>query len=146
MNGQAHTTVTIGVTGLLCLAYALKPNESSLLYAAMGSALTLLVNPDADMEIVTGNERAFMRRVPLIGRVWLWLWYPYARMFRHRGVSHWPVVGTLTRAAYLGVLLTVGLMAMGIQVYIDDVVGVGGYVVIGMTASDVVHWLMDGMA
>ena len=30
------------------------------------------------------------------------IWWPYARVFRHRGVSHMPLVGTFTRIAYLG--------------------------------------------
>ena len=32
---------------------------------------------------------------------WYYLWEPYSRVLTHRGVSHWPVVGTLTRVAYL---------------------------------------------
>ena len=30
------------------------------------------------------------------------LWKPYARIFSHRGISHNPVFGPLTRIAYIG--------------------------------------------
>jgi len=29
------------------------------------------------------------------------IWQLYGKFFSHRGVSHWPVIGTLTRIAYL---------------------------------------------
>lgn len=35
------------------------------------------------------------------------IWRPYARLFKHRGVSHMPVVGTLTRIVYLSLILYV---------------------------------------
>ena len=39
-----------------------------------------------------------------------WLWRPYAKIFKHRGISHFPVLGTLSRLAYFGV--SVGAPAM----------------------------------
>lgn len=143
VNGKAHTSATLAITGLLCLAYALQPDELSALYAAMGSAVTLLVHPDLDVDGLDRNEHALVKRTMGLGFLWLMLWYPYARVFKHRGVSHWPIVGTLTRVLYLGVLLTVALMVTGMQMYIEDVVDIGGYVVGGMMISDFVHWWMD---
>ncbi len=35
------------------------------------------------------------------------IWRPYARVFRHRGLSHTPFVGTLTRIAYLACVVYV---------------------------------------
>lgn len=143
VTGHSHTTATLAVTGLLCLAYALRPDEPGALYAAIGSAATLLVNPDLDIENMDRNEHALVKHTFGLGFLWLMLWYPYARVFKHRGISHWPVVGTLTRVLYLGVLLTLALMVTGMQVYIEDVISIGGCVVVGMMISDCVHWGMD---
>ncbi len=37
------------------------------------------------------------------------LWWPYAKVFRHRGVSHHLVWGPLTRIGYLALLATAGV-------------------------------------
>lgn len=40
-----------------------------------------------------------------LNRVWFWLWAPYGWLLTHRGISHWPVVGVLTRVGYLQLIL-----------------------------------------
>ena len=34
-----------------------------------------------------------------------WLWWPYRKICKHRGASHWPVVGTLGRLLYVSPVL-----------------------------------------
>lgn len=34
-----------------------------------------------------------------------WIWRPYANLFKHRGISHTPILGTLTRVLYLLVVI-----------------------------------------
>ena len=143
VNGHAHNFYTIGVTGLLVFAYVLRPDDPSAIWAASGSALTLLVNPDSDMEIHTTNERRLIQRVPILGRLWVATWWPYAKMFRHRGVSHWPVIGTATRAGYLFLLVTAGMMIVGASAYWDEVTGPAAGMFVGMCVSDIVHFIMD---
>lgn len=53
-------------------------------------------------------------RVPIYGKIssilsWLWfhLWTPYALLLTHRGVSHWPILGTLTRFMYIGLFVKI---------------------------------------
>lgn len=36
-----------------------------------------------------------------INRLWFWLWQPYAELLTHRGIGHWPVIGTWVRVSYL---------------------------------------------
>lgn len=36
-----------------------------------------------------------------VNRIWYHLWTPYARIFTHRGVSHYPFISTMLRALYL---------------------------------------------
>lgn len=57
---------------------------------------SLLLSPDLDLV----RSRPAHRWGPLS-----WIWVPYAWLFRHRGVSHVPVIGTLTRVAYLAATL-----------------------------------------
>ena len=54
------------------------------------------------------------------------LWRPYAHLFKHRGISHMPVVGTLTRVLYLLVMLYMvlavanGLFNLGWKLSVQD--------------------------
>jgi uncharacterized metal-binding protein len=41
-----------------------------------------------------------------INRVWYCFWHPYGALFTHRGLSHWPIIGTLTRAGYVLLIAT----------------------------------------
>jgi uncharacterized metal-binding protein len=34
-------------------------------------------------------------------------WWPYRRLFNHRGISHWPIIGTLTRLAYASPIIII---------------------------------------
>jgi uncharacterized metal-binding protein len=36
-----------------------------------------------------------------INRIWYYLWQPYGSLLTHRGIGHWPIIGTWTRAIYL---------------------------------------------
>lgn len=40
-----------------------------------------------------------------INRFWFYLWMPYGLLLTHRGISHLPVIGVLTRIYYLKALL-----------------------------------------
>jgi len=152
-DGRTHTVATIVATiAAGTVAYALAGNAEFAGWVAAGSALTLLVNPDTDQEGMDRNEHRLVRNTLGCGFIWLAVWYPYAVMFRHRGLSHVPIIGTLTRAAYMGavlVLLAVAIEAVGSYRLVLDwpgtITAVCG-VVIGMAASDLLHWVMDGMA
>lgn len=54
---------------------------------------TLFLHPDLDL---ARNIRLFS----LKGLLTL-PFRPYSYLFRHRGISHWPIIGTLTRVAWL---------------------------------------------
>lgn len=47
------------------------------------------------------TNRAVHFLIRPISFTWYVLWEPYALMLTHRGVSHWPIIGTLTRFGYL---------------------------------------------
>ena len=76
---------------------------------------TYFADPDLDHDSLTRTETR-IRRIPVLGRplhlLFVAFWYPYARMSKHRGPSHWPVVGTLSRLGYIIVMLVL-LNAVG---------------------------------
>ncbi|MGB2983957.1 MAG: DUF2227 family putative metal-binding protein [Candidatus Bipolaricaulia bacterium] len=63
----------------------------------------LFLSPDLDL----AKSRAFKR-----WGIARWIWIPYAFVFRHRGLSHHPIFGPMTRIAYLA--LIVALLATGV--------------------------------
>lgn len=75
----------------------LQPTTTELVVFA-GSYLfsSLLLSPDLDL-----HKNAARRRWGPLG----FLWAPYSKMFKHRGLSHSLVLGPLTRLLYLGLVL-----------------------------------------
>lgn len=59
-----------------------------------------LMSPDLDLT----KSDAFYRWGAL-----RWLWLPYAWIFRHRQMSHHPLLGPLSRILYTGVLVLAGM-------------------------------------
>lgn len=109
-DGRTHTAIS--ASNLVATAAIGAPivwNHPDRLpaYVAVLAGLTigLLVTPDLDMKQITLEERRALR-VPVLGWLWVLLWWPYAALLPHRSpVSHWPVIGTLLRAAWLGLIV-----------------------------------------
>lgn len=133
-SGNVHRTLTYlgaAITPLLI------PDRMLAASISLGFVFSLWCHPDRDQE----------QHAPLC-------WKPYAKLFRHRGVSHWPVIGTLTRLAYLTglfwlmwVILELIIWWHAIEVRAWSlpgwvVVGSGGFVA-GLVLSDCLHWLAD---
>ncbi|MCX7844855.1 MAG: metal-binding protein, partial [Candidatus Bipolaricaulota bacterium] len=74
-------------------AYGLGLREELLPLTLGYLAGSLFLSPDLDLY----HSRPARRWRPL--RV---LWWPYTRVFRHRGLSHHPLLGPLSRLLYLG--------------------------------------------
>ena len=55
----------------------------------------LFLSPDLDLARSGASRRWGAARL---------IWAPYAALFRHRGLSHHPLVGPLTRILYLGLI------------------------------------------
>ncbi|MCS7216091.1 MAG: DUF2227 family putative metal-binding protein [Candidatus Bipolaricaulota bacterium] len=67
--------------------------RQELLPLALGYlAGSLLLSPDLDLYHSRPARRWRLLRL---------LWWPYARLFRHRGLSHHPLLGPLSRLLYL---------------------------------------------
>ncbi len=67
---------------------------------------SLLLSPDLDL-----RQNQSRRRWGVLG----FLWIPYTKIFKHRGVSHSLLLGTLTRLGYLGLIAL--LIALGLSYF-----------------------------
>ena len=69
------------------------------------------------------------------------LWEPYQALIPHRGISHWLIIGTLTRVAYLAlpVFLLFGWSC------VDPFIHYGFPVFIGLELSAITHLFLDGL-
>lgn len=71
-----------------------------------GGIAAIFVTPDADVDGVSEEELRWFRINPILGHMWHLFWYAYGKLFKHRGISHVPFVGTATRILYIAVLIT----------------------------------------
>lgn len=94
---------------------------------AVGAVAGLLVSPDIDHHVRTHEEQRIYRMFgPVVGALHQVYWLPYEKVFDHhgqrhaltlgakRGVSHWLVIGTLTRFVYLLAPLLLALWVAGV--------------------------------
>jgi len=148
MNGKAHATASIVAALPVGLAVGLALGPDVGLCAAGGCLAGIFVNPDLDQLTIERAEWKIIKWLPVIGWGWLMLWDIYARVCKHRGfLSHFPVVGTLGRLAYLELWDLALWLARGKP---DSVMvtpaqmrrALGAF--IGLAVSDTLHWVMDG--
>ncbi len=115
---------------------------------------TFFMSPDIDIPQSRASRRWRMLRC---------LWYPYQALFKHRGISHIPVIGTLTRLLYIIFLVTfLYFVIIGILGFIDknlslmiasvDIFGIMNeilrsegamYFIGGIIVADIVHIITD---
>jgi len=100
-NGYVHTTATT-IASLAMLAYG-EP------YCALGGLAGLVITPDLDVD---GYRRpdGIMRSAygGTAMRIWRAFWWPYSKAMPHRALrSHFPILGTATRAGYIAAWVVV---------------------------------------
>ena len=160
-DGYYHGRITLGLTpvcAVLGLLLGQMFDQERMpwtgLAAALGCLLGLLIDPDLDQEMIT-RSRWRIIKVPvvgiLLGSLWVGLWLPYALMMPHRKLSHVPILGTMTRLAYLAIFVVVlGVLSyFGVIPWIpwhylsqvDPVLLIYG--IGGLCISDIGHWYRD---
>jgi uncharacterized metal-binding protein len=137
---RVHTSV--GLLLLPILAYAvLKVGLPATVFIATYIFSLLWLSPDIDLE----NSKS-MKRWGILRFIWL----PYAKLFRHRGISHNIVLGPLTRLIYL--LIIAGFVySLFRMLGFEIVVGVAGVTtkenvlafLAGFWLPDVLHVFLD---
>lgn len=96
-SGKTHNIINLSAGALLIVpGMILNPMQVENYCVAGGIALsTFLLSPDLDMD---GTEPD--KGWGILEKIW----NPYSKLFRHRGISHMPIIGTLTRLVYLAVV------------------------------------------
>lgn len=103
--GRPHTQATLIATFVLTGVSAylvMTTNRPDWVGAIAGGLSGLFLGPDTDVDDGSiANYHA--RRIGfLFGVFWRAYWYPYAKLFPHRGlISHTPILSTLIRIVYL---------------------------------------------
>ncbi len=105
---------------------------------------TFLLSPDLDLKASDPLKNWGILRL---------LWRPYSHIFKHRGLSHTPIVGTLTRVLYIFVVVyALAAMAnaffdLGWKMSFNDLKDMDFKIVIwalaGLCLPDLFHILAD---
>jgi uncharacterized metal-binding protein len=109
-SGRTHLVIEAGVLALCAAAGTVLVRGGAIPVASAGAFLgsfafsMVFLTPDLDLVASRPTRRW--------GRL-SFLWWPYAKIFRHRGVSHHLIWGPLTRIAYLLLLATGAAAAVG---------------------------------
>lgn len=115
-NGRTHAAATVITASA---AAFVDP------YIAAGCLAGVFIHPDLD--------QAETRK-----GIWYGYWKLYGRLFPHRGISHWPMIGTMTRILYLAVPIFIFSWVTG---YTFDLPAFK--VIFGLMVADAVHAGMD---
>jgi len=84
-----------------------------------------------------------------LGIVWFAIWFPYAKLMPHRSFwSHFPLVGTAVRLAYLLAIIALIASILGFyEVALDWAESVPPevwvYLYLGLATADIGHWVAD---
>lgn len=102
MNGRQHLAVSALVTvvqmaNTFLWDQALTTNQDAF-WCVAGTVCGWVVTPDLDIDAGTFLQR----KRNLLSFIWRAVWWPYAKLVKHRSIlSHLPVLGTALRAVYL---------------------------------------------
>lgn len=105
-SGRVHMALnTLALLPIAGAAYLISPEYVPQVLIGY-SVSTLFMSPDLDVDFGSRNDYnlgVVFGRWPR--RIWRAFWAPYAMLFAHRGMSHWYLIGTIGRYAYIWVML-----------------------------------------
>ena len=112
------------------------------LAAGAGCLAGILLSPDLDQEGISSAEYKLIKYTLGLGFLWSMLWFPYALCVKHRSpISHWPLLGTAGRLAYLGVFVLIARYFGWFFPFLS--LSLLGWGIMGLAISDAAHWFMD---
>ncbi len=108
-SGKTHLRIELFLLPVFVTIFYLLIDVSPTAVALFAGAYlfsSLMLSPDLDL-----RHNQARRRWGLLGFVWI----PYTKIFKHRGISHSILFGTLTRLGYLGLIAV--LIAWGLSYF-----------------------------
>ena len=152
-SGKIHAVSTCITAGVLAPAVYLagQPVTTALAFAA-GCMVGLIITPDLEVRQRSTHSETIMWRSGgcLAGALWKMLWVPYACLIpRHRHpLSHWPLLGTALRLAYLLAVPAVAWWVLGHIIALPALPRLAltpliGWGIAGLTLVDTLHYVMD---
>lgn len=157
-SGNTHAALTALAAGGIYLGMTVYGYTNMTVYAAtLGCMAGVLITPDLDVDQPTRSNYVMYREAGLLpGAIWRALWLPYGLAIGHRSwVSHFPVISTLIRLAYLGVIAWFIWFSWSFRmsvtsyanppamVFIPPLPAWWPWAVAGLMVSDVLHWAAD---
>ena len=145
-SGKVHALdcVIVGV-GMGATGFLVTRDPTSAACLVGGGFLGIIITPDLDVDAGCISYRVvdWFIGVPA-GLVWRLIWLPYAKRLGHRSFwSHFPIVSTLIRLVYLGLIG----WALGLERILDiDLFSFLYYLAlatIALMTSDLLHYLRD---
>ena len=152
MDGKAHALASVALAPICAgAAFAWTHDPGAGVGAGLGCLAGIWLTPDLDQEGLSAAEWSLVKKTGGLGFLWMFFWHPYAICHRHRGVSHWPIIGTAGRLLYITVYISIVILALallGVKLPIIRTVAPGtwwflAWTVAGLTMSDTAHWIMD---
>jgi uncharacterized metal-binding protein len=144
-SGRTHAFVSTLAGGIIAGSMVSLDVPSEIVIAvATGCFSGILLSPDHDLS-ENGNVTHSLVRNDFGDTLWLiWsiMWYPYGRLITHRHfLSHTPVVSTIIRVMYVGLLPYIVVQLLDIDITIFDILF--AYWFVGLCVSDTLHWIFD---
>ena len=146
-SGRTHLVIEAGILSAFAVAGVVLVRKGSLptesLLAFLGGFAFSMVFLTPDLDLVRSRPTRRWGRLSI-------LWWPYAKIFRHRGLSHHIVWGPLTRIAYLTALAAA--TAIGTGALLGRPVAFGEphanvwAILAGVYVPNIVHTVADAVA
>ena len=153
-DGKTHERLTIKTLPLAIFLGGIAAcggHDVALFALPMGHAMGIIIGPDLDLRTRTRAER-HLRRIALLTWPLLIMSTGYAIVFgggrwpfTHRGISHWPVVGTLTRWLWFGGPVALLLVVTGNATALTSAWPALFWAFLGNCLSDLVHIIADAV-
>ena len=142
-SGEAHSKATLLLVAPCALLGFVATGELlPTLCCGLGCWTGLTINPDLDQEGISKQEWKLVRRTFGLGFLFLLYTWPYAVLHKHRGSSHWPIIGTLVRVLYFSLPFLALCWYLGYSPSLEVWAGLA-WAIAGLAISDIAHWLMD---
>jgi uncharacterized metal-binding protein len=153
-DGKTHERLTIKTLPLAVFLGGIAAcggHDVALFALPIGHAMGIIIGPDLDLRTRTRAER-HLQRIALLTWPLLVMSNLYAIVFGsrrwpfvHRGISHWPVVGTLTRWLWFFGPVALLLIVTGNATALASAWPALFWAFIGNCLSDLVHVIADAV-